>query len=61
MIQKSLYVTKNGLVGTDTFFNDCGNCYLDSGNDFIEDAIAWMPLPEPYQQEGTADDHSKNG
>lgn len=22
--------------------------YLDSGYDWVDDAIAWMPLPEPY-------------
>lgn len=41
---------KNGYVDTDTFIRDTDGCYLDSGNDFIDDVIAWMPLPAPYQK-----------
>ena len=25
--------------------------YLDSGYDWVDDVIAWMPLPEPYKEE----------
>lgn len=35
----------------DTCFSDDGY-YLDSGNDWIDDVIAWQPLPEAYQQKG---------
>ena len=41
---------KNGDVGIDTFFNDCGECYLDSGNELVDEVIAWQPLPAPYQK-----------
>lgn len=45
-----LICSVNGLVFTDTFFNDGDGCYLDSGYDFIEDAIAWQPLPAPCKE-----------
>lgn len=44
-----LLCTKNGYVYTDTFMNDGDGCYLDGGNDFIDDVVAWQPLPEPYK------------
>lgn len=29
------------------------SCYsLDSGYDWLDDIVAWMPLPEPYQERG---------
>lgn len=37
-------------VQEDEFYSDDG-CYLDSGYDLISEAIAWMPLPEPYRKE----------
>lgn len=40
---------KNGYVDTDTFIRDSDGCYLDSGSDFIDDAIAWQPLPAPFK------------
>lgn len=41
---------KNGnpYVEKDTCYVDDG-WYLDSGYDWIDDVIAWMPLPEPYK------------
>lgn len=33
----------------DTFFDDGCEVYLDSGIDIIDDAKAWMPLPDPYK------------
>lgn len=38
-------------VGTDTFMRDGSECYLDSGKEFVTEAIAWKPLPEPYKGE----------
>ena len=38
-------------VGTDTFMRDGSECYLDSGSEFVTEAIAWKPLPEPYKGE----------
>lgn len=46
--EEILVCSKFGHVFLDTFINDCDGCYLDSGYDFIEDALAWMPLPAPY-------------
>lgn len=37
-------------VGVDTFLNDGSACYLDSGSEFITEAIAWQPLPKPYRK-----------
>lgn len=40
-------------VQLDEFYYDSDGCYLDSGYDigYGEEAIAWMPLPEPYRGE----------
>lgn len=43
---------KNGLVGTDIFGRDDDGCYLESGNEFVTEVTAWMPLPEPYREDG---------
>ena len=41
---------KNGLrwVTMDTNYIDDG-FYLDSGFDWVEDVVAWMPLPSSYE------------
>ena len=49
---EEILVSCNGHVMTDTFMYDCGECYLDSGCEIIEEATAWMPLPQPYKKEG---------
>lgn len=36
-------------VEKDTCVIDDG-CYLDSGYDWVEDIVAWMPLPKPYKE-----------
>ena len=38
-------------VQSDEFYSDDGS-YLDSGYEIGTEAIAWMPLPEPYREEG---------
>lgn len=39
-------------VQMDTFFGGGGEeCALDSGYDLCDEAIAWRPLPEPYQED----------
>ena len=48
--QDILICTKGGLIGYDTCFDDDGY-YLDSSFDWIDDVVAWMPLPEPYRTE----------
>lgn len=40
----------SGRVGFDTFLTEGYEYYLDSGAQFISEAIAWMPLPEPYKE-----------
>lgn len=47
--QDILICTKGGLIGYDTCFDDDGY-YLDSSLDWIDDVVAWMPLPEPYKE-----------
>ena len=43
-----LVCTKRGNVFVDEVCYDEG-FYLDGGYDFVEDIVAWMPLPEPYK------------
>lgn len=50
--EEILVTYKNGTVGEDIFLRDGNECYLDSGNDFVTEAIAWMPKPAPYQPKG---------
>ena len=38
-------------VQYDEFYTDDGS-YLDSGYEIGDEAVAWMPLPEPYRKEG---------
>ena len=49
--EEILVTYSNGYVGADTFVWDGCNCYLDSGLELVEEAIAWMPKPKPYKQE----------
>ena len=46
--QEILVQTKSGCVRWDVCYED-GEYSLDSGWDWIEDIVAWMPLPEPYK------------
>ena len=48
--QEILITTSHGYVYKDVCYIDDGFS-LDSGYDWIEDIIAWMPLPEPYKEE----------
>ena len=47
--ERILVQTKWGNIELDECYIDDG-CYLDSGYDWVEDVIAWMPLPEPYKE-----------
>lgn len=40
----------SGKVCSDAFLREGYECYLDSGAQFISEAIAWMPLPEAYKK-----------
>jgi hypothetical protein len=50
--EEILVTYANGNVGEDIFLRDGYECYLDSGAEFITEAIAWMPKPKPYKKEG---------
>ena len=39
-------------VYVDTFMRDGSECYLDSGRDFVTEAVAWRKMPQPYQTKG---------
>ena len=49
--QEILVQTKNGLIRWDVCYED-GEFSLDSGWDWIEDIVAWKPLPEQYREDG---------
>lgn len=40
----------SGYVDTDIFLRDGTECYLESGAEFVTEAIAWMSLPQPYKE-----------
>lgn len=40
----------NLYVGNDTCYYDGSYYSLDSGYDWVDDVVAWMPLPEPYKE-----------
>ena len=47
--EEILVTYSNGCVGADTFIWDGFDCYLDSGLELVEKAVAWMPMPKPYK------------
>lgn len=47
--QEILVTTRYGTVEKDVCYED-GEFSLDSGYDWIDDIVAWMPLPEPYEE-----------
>lgn len=50
--QRILVTTKGGYVELDECYSDDGQTFsLDSGYDWVDDVIAWMPLPQPYKAE----------
>jgi len=50
--QRILITTKGGYVELDECYSDDGQTFsLDSGYDWVDDVVAWMPLPKPYEQE----------
>ena len=52
--QRILITTKGGFVELDECYSDDGCTFsLDSGYDWVDDVVAWMPLPEPYKAEGS--------
>ena len=49
--EEILVTYAGGHVGEDTFLRDGTECYLDSNKEFVTEAIAWMPKPQPYKGE----------
>lgn len=49
--QQILTTTKGGFVELDECYYDGVAYSLDSGRDWVDDVIAWQPLPEPYKPE----------
>lgn len=53
--QKILVSIKYGereyVINDEFYYSGYGECYLDSGYDFVTEAVAWMPLPEPWKGE----------
>ena len=47
--EEILVTTRYGRVEKDVCYED-GEFSLDSGYDWIDDVVAWMPLPEPYKE-----------
>ena len=54
--QEILVTTKNGYVEKDVCCLEDGYS-LDSGWDWREDVLAWMPLPEPWKGVNDGEDH----
>lgn len=53
--QEVLVTTRWGEVCIDIWHRDVDCCYFEDHCDDY-DVIAWMPLPEPYKEEGDTDD-----
>lgn len=49
--EEILVQTKKGYIGFDICYEE-GEFFLDSGWDWIEDIVAWMPRPKPYRKDG---------
>ena len=48
--QHILVQTKRGRIAEDWCYLDDGFS-LDSGWDWVDDIVAWMPLPDPYRED----------
>lgn len=52
----SINIQGHEPVQYDTFYGGGGEeCCLESGYELVEEAVAWMPLPEPYAERRTDD------
>ena len=49
-----LITDRLGNVEVDTFIYDIDGCYFECNCD-MEDVIAWMPLPKPYEPQERSD------
>lgn len=51
---QEVLITVYGETELDTFYNDAiDGCYFENRD--IEDVIAWMPLPKPYETQERSD------
>lgn len=48
--EQEILVTNGKYVWMDEFMRDGIEYYLDSGEELISEAKAWMPKPEPYKE-----------
>ena len=49
----SINIQGHEHVQYDTFYGGGGEeCFLESGYELVEEATAWIPLPEPYREDG---------
>lgn len=48
--EEILVTYANGYVDMDIFMRDGNECYLDSGNELVTEAVAWMRKPTPYKK-----------
>ena len=46
--RQEILITVDGKTTSDIFYWDDGYCFME--HKYIDDVIAWMPLPEPYQK-----------
>lgn len=47
-----LYCSKTGVIGDCMYWNGFNRSAGDDGEFEFEDVVAWMPLPEPYEESG---------
>lgn len=46
----AIWCSNNGIIGIARFKEDCYNHFYPNETSFdLEDAVVWMPLPEPYK------------
>lgn len=50
-ILMSINIKGHEQVQLDEYYCDNGESYLDGGYEIGTEAVAWMPLPEPYKEE----------
>lgn len=55
VILVTINIAGHELVMCDTYYDDDGS-YLDSCYEIGTEATAWMPLPEPYREDGEQDE-----
>lgn len=48
---QGILVSDGIVTREDMFIRDGFECYLESGIGICDGAIAWMPLPEPYESD----------